>query len=251
MRAAVAAANLILGVVYTSYGFMTIVDMKRGWRTLGFSHFGAAWIAMAFTCGPHHLMHGIHAGFEGRAGYGLDLAAVLVGFPAGVTWFLLRIEAFGGGRGDRFVSGTPLWIMAIPTLAGVYITALAAVFMREAGGVTLSSMVVPNLLLLGLYFAIGYFLTRTQLRNRDPLGGWSVSGLSLAIIFPTCGLMHAVFALASSIGLYAYDWHGFAIDWLAVPAAAYFLWVVRGLYADALSDWNQASERTAEPVTVG
>ena len=144
-----------------------------------------------------------------------------------------------------------MWILAIPTLTGVYVTALAAAFIHEAGGgLRLSSMVVPNLLLLGLYCAIGYFLTRTQLRNRGPLGGWSVSGVSLAIIFPTCGLMHAVFALASSIGLYTYDWHGFAIDWLAVPAAFYFLWVVRGLYADALRDWNQAPEGAPQPLAV-
>ena len=74
---------------------------------MGFSHFGAAWIAMAFTCGPHHWVHGVHLGFEGRAAGVLDFVAVLVGVPAGVIWFLLRVEAFRGGRGDRFIRGTP------------------------------------------------------------------------------------------------------------------------------------------------
>jgi hypothetical protein len=248
MRVAVATANLVLGVVYTSYGIMTIEDMRRGWKTMGFSHFGAAWIFMAFTCGPHHLFHGFHAAFEGRPGGSLDLAAVLVGFPAGVTWFLLRIEAFRGGRGDRFIAGTPPWIMAIPSLAGVYVTGVVAAGIAIAGaGFAFKGTIVPNAMLVLLYCAIGYFLARTQLRNRQPLGGWSVSGLSLAVIFPTCALMHAVFMLYSGTGQYAHDLHGFTIDWLAVPAAGYFLWVVRGLYVDALRDWNKGPDREQPP----
>ena len=61
-----ALLNLALGMVYTSYGIMTAIDMKRGWRTSGFSHFGAAWLVMAFTCGPHHLEHGLHQLSAGR-----------------------------------------------------------------------------------------------------------------------------------------------------------------------------------------
>jgi len=96
-----------------------------------------------------------------------------------------------------------------------------------------------------LYFTIGYFLLRTQLRNHTEVGGWSVSGLSLAVVFPTCALMHGVFALYMATGRYAYDTHTFYIDWFAVPAAMYFLWVVRGLYLDALKDWNQAAPQPA------
>lgn len=84
---------------------MTAVEMLRNRRTMGFSHAGAAWIAMAFTCGPHHWVHGLHVAFEGRTGGPLDLVAVVVGLPAGVIWFLLRIEAFRGGRGDRLLKG--------------------------------------------------------------------------------------------------------------------------------------------------
>ena len=112
MRIVVAVLNLVLGFVYIQYGTLTIYDMRRNWRTMGFSHFGIAWIAMAFTCGPHHLEHGLHVAFSGRHGGPLDLVAVLVGAPAGVTWFLLRVEALHGGAGDRFVSGTPRWLRA-------------------------------------------------------------------------------------------------------------------------------------------
>src|SRR5437016_14471234 len=102
---------------------MTVIELRRGWRKLGFSHFGAAWIAMAFTCGPHHLAHGIHMLMRGEAAGSLDFVAVAVGFPAGVTWFLLRVEAFMGGQGDRFLSGNPRAVLLLPTLAGVYVTA--------------------------------------------------------------------------------------------------------------------------------
>ncbi|HEX9235127.1 MAG TPA: hypothetical protein VF972_02475 [Actinomycetota bacterium] len=248
MRAAVALANLILGTAYTGYGVMTLIDLKRGWRTMGFSHFGAAWIAMAFTCGPHHLAHGIHLATGGRSPGVLDLVAVVVGLPVGVIWLLLRVEAFAGGRGDRFISGTPGWLVAMPTLAAVYVTALLAAGL-EAGTFRfdLPSMMIPNLLLVVIYATIGYFLLRTQLKNRPALGGWSVSGVSLTAVFPTCALMHGIWVLYAAAGLYGFDVHGFVIDWLAVPSGLYFLWVVRGLYRDSLRDWNQAGS-VVEPV---
>lgn len=241
MTVALAAANIILGVAYTSYGLMTLAEMRRDWKTMGWSHFGAAWVAMAFTCGPHHLAHGIHLAFEGRPPSGLDLVAVLVGLPFGVIWLLLRIEAFVGGRGDRFISGTPGWLLIAPTAAAIYVTAMGAAALQTdaPNGVRFTPTVLPNVLLMGVYITIGYFLFRTQLRNRPELGGWSVSGLSLGVVFPTCALMHGVFILQAMVGRYEYDVHAFTIDWLGVPAGLYFLWVVRSLYHDALADWNR------------
>jgi hypothetical protein len=244
--AIVAALNIALGLVYTQYGTMTAIEMKRGWNTLGFSHFGAAWIAMAFTCGPHHLVHGTHVLFEGRAGGPLDAIAVAIGVPAGVTWFALRVEAFRGGRGDRFVEGNPGWILALPLVAGAYLATLAFAIV-DRGGVQLDNawLIVPNVLLVAIYMTIGYFLLRTQLRNRMAVGGWSISGVALAVIFPTCAMMHGVWAYYGLTGRYQFDIHGFTIDWLAVPAGLYFLWVVRGLYLDSLRDWNRVP--AAEP----
>jgi hypothetical protein len=252
MIAAVAAANILLGLVYTQYGTMTMAEMIRNRRTMGFSHFGAAWIAMAFTCGPHHLVHGVHIAFEGRSAGPLDLIVVLVGLPAGATWFLLRVEAFRGGRGDRFWSGMPIWVSALPILGAVYATALVAAAI-EAAPLEADNLVmaIPNLLLAVIYCSIGWFLARTQLANRRPLGGWSVSGLALTIVFPTCAAMHAVYALYTLSGRYQADMHGLGVDLLAVPAGLYFLWVVYGLYRGTFRDWNGAPQRArrspAEP----
>lgn len=242
MTIAVAVLNIVLGVVYTSYGTMTIIDLKRGWRERGFSHFGLAWIAMAFTCGPHHLEHGIHALINQQGGAG-DVYVVLIGFPAGVAWFLLRVEALSGGRGDRFASGTPRWVVALPVLFVAHVVIAAAVIASLIGREpTFGPRYIPNLLLLWLYGLIGYYLFRTQIENRAPLGGWSVSGLALTLVFPTCGLMHAVHAAYAIGGHAAINWHGLVIEWLSVPAAVYFLWVVRSLHLGNRSDWNEGAE---------
>jgi hypothetical protein len=84
-------------------------------------------------------------------------------------------------------------------------------------------------------------LLRTQLANHALTHGWSLSGLSLTIVFPTCGLMHVMFVVYATTGQYDVGWHGLLIDWLAVPAAIYFLWVVRSLSLGSLTDWNEGS----------
>jgi len=254
MITAAGLLNVLIGFVYLQYGTLTAIEMRRDWSRLGFSHFGAAWIAMAFTCGPHHMIHGVHILFEQRSAGALDLIAVAVGAPAGLTWWALRLEAHRGGRGDRHIAGNPLWVMALPTLFGMYVTALGAAVIT-AGPVhwdRLASL-IPNMLLVPLYLTIALYVTRTQIANQRPLGGWSVSGLSLGIVFWTCAVMHAVYAFYSLTGRYALDTHGYVIDIIGVPAAIYFVGVVRGLYRGSFKDWNSVSrsfDGAASPVTV-
>jgi hypothetical protein len=240
MIALVAISNIVLGIAYTGYGMMTAIEMKRDWRTFGFSHFGAAWILMAFTCGPHHLDHGLHVAAAGRLGGPLDLLTVVIGLPVGVLWLGLRVEAFLGRRGDRFVPGDPRWLRAAPAASGLYVAALAAVCVAVLAGprVRPGLAVWANVILVVLYMAVGWFVLRTQLANRPSMGGWSVSGLCLSAIFPTCALMHGVWAVYAVAGRYAQDGHGLVIAWLSIPAGMYFLAVVRGLYRDSLRDWN-------------
>ncbi|MGH2771747.1 MAG: hypothetical protein ACRDIU_01205 [Actinomycetota bacterium] len=249
-----AALNLILGAAYTGYGILTALEMKRGWRKFGFSHFGAAWIAMAFTCGPHHLAHGFHLGFEGRQAGILDMAAVLIGLPLGVIWLYLRVEAFNGGRGDRLIGGNPGWILALPTVAGIYVTAMVAAMIGTGGPMEFAMPLLPNVGLFVVYMMIGYFLLKTQLTAHRGAGGWSLSGLSLTGVFPTCAIMHGLYIFYATRGLYENDIHTLLIDFIGVPAGIYFLWVVRRLYLQSLPDWNQkgkvrvAHRRAAEAV---
>ncbi len=254
MTAALALTNLVLGLAYTGYGMMTALEMKRDWRTFGFSHFGAAWLAMAFTCGPHHLDHGLHLALDGRTGGPMDLLAVVVGLPVGVVWLSLRVEAFVGGRGDRFIPGDPRWLRALPAVTAVYVAILlAGAAAILAGPRERPSAVVANIALVVVYMAVGWCVLRTQLANRPAMGGWSVSGLCLSIIFPTCAVMHAVWALYAVDGRYEPDGHGLVIDWLSIPAALYFLWVVHRLYRDALRDWNDGPDEVpvhVEPLPV-
>src|SRR5258708_33095573 len=87
-----------------------------------------------------------------------------------------------------------------------------------AAGVHVSALMVPNLFLVVIYLAISWFVLRTQLRNHPQLGGWSVAGLSLTVIFSTCALMHAVTAVYTSQGRYAVHAHRLVIDWNPLPA---------------------------------
>ena len=238
---AVALANIILGIVYSCYGVMTLIELKRGWSTLGMSHFGLAWLAMAFTCGPHHLEHGLHALTTGENAGVLDVTTVIIGAPAGVTWFLLRVEAVRGGRGDRFIAGNPSWVRALPSIGIAYcVIAVGSVAWVLRNHLDLTPRVTPNILLLAVYFLVGYYLLIAQLANHPSTNGWSLSGLALTIVFPTCGIMHATFAVYATSGLYTVEPIGLLIDWLAVPAAIYFVWVVRGLQQGRLNDWNLA-----------
>jgi hypothetical protein len=97
-------------------------------------------------------------------------------------------------------------------------------------------------LLVVLYTAIGYYLGRSQLAAHRAGGDWSLSGLCLTAVFPTCAAMHAAFLLYAVNGSYGADPQMLLIDWLSVPAAGYFVWVVRCLYRGTLPDWNMRTE---------
>lgn len=238
MKAAVASVNIVLGLAYIGIGAVTAIEMGRDRRTYGFSHFGMAFLFVAWTCGPHHLDHGIHAALGDARGGPLDAITAIAGLPVGVVWLALRLEAFLGGRGDRFIGGTPWWVAVAPPVAGVYLTALVAAALRVEGGFAPDRLSIANAVLVVVYLAIAWALLRAQLRNRTPMGGWSLSGLSLSGIFATCALMHGALALYRVRGIYDADIHGLAIAGLAVPAGLYFLGVVRGLYRESLDDWN-------------
>ena len=240
----VTAVNLLLGTAYVVMGTIALYELLAGWRDNGFSRFGAGLVAIAFTCGPHHLIHAVHVGFEGHPVDVLDLLTVLVGLPPGLAWLSLRLEALGGGRGDRFVAGTPGWLQVLPTAAGAYLALVVVAALGVVGaGVAVTPVVVLGIATAGVYSAIAWVMARTQVRTRAAVGGWSLSGLTLAATFGTCGVMHLALALQQLGGARHADVHLVGVDAGAALAGAYFLSVVRRLTREVLDDWNTVGTR--------
>src|SRR3954453_16985300 len=159
--------SLLIGNAYLLLGVLTGRELLRHRRTRGWSHFGGAFMVMAFTCGPHHLVHGAHLLFEGDAANGLVLGGLLLGVPPGVVFITLRLEAMLGGPGDRFIPGTPGWLFALPAL---WLLAYGALFAAAAARVRAhgvpSVMVLPNIVLAISFSAVGWMTLRTQGRRR-------------------------------------------------------------------------------------
>jgi hypothetical protein len=224
---------LLTGLAYSGLGIMAVYEQGRERRTRGFSYLGGAFALMAATCGPHHLVHAEHHLLWGELVSGPMLAALAVGLVPGAVFVLLRIEAHLGGRGDRFVQGSPAWLAILPWLVAAASGAIvweAAGGLRETNGLSLAA----NLVLFVNYVIVGVLVLRTQLARRPGLGGWSVSGLTMGGVFVTCGVSHLVAGLTTPA-----DLHTLVFDVAGVPFSIYFLWVVRSLHRNSLRDWNR------------
>lgn len=250
--AVTAGVHALIGLAYLGVGVLILMDLSSGWRARGFSPFGAGIGAVALTCGPHHLDHAAHllAGSSGTA-TGLDLLTAVVAIPAGLSFVLLRLEAARGGQGDRLIAGTPGWVAALPVAGGVYAGALAVhgADVVTTAPLALSGQVVLSGLLAVVYLVIGWLHVRALVRRAAEVGGWSLSGLSLAGIFLTCAPMHGVVATAVATGRYPPDAHLLVVNTLGVLAGAYYLWAVWASYRDVVPDWHRDPhlERTGTP----
>ena len=233
MTIAAGILALLTGLAYAGLGVIAVYELGRDHRTRGFSYLGGAFALMAATCGPHHLVHAEHHLIWGEAVSGPMLAALGIGLVPGAIFVLLRIEALAGGRGDRFVTGTPALLAALPWA----VAAASGVIVWEAIGAARDLDLVSvgaNFLLFVNYLVVGVLVLRTQLARRPGLGGWSVSGLSMGGVFVTCGVAHLVAGLATPA-----DLHTLLFDIPGVPFSIYFLWVVRSLHRHSLRDWNR------------
>jgi hypothetical protein len=235
MTAVAAILSLALGCAYTGLGIITAYELTRHTGSRGFSYFGAGFLLMAATCGPHHLVHAFHliGGEQASAPY---VASLAIGTPSGVVFILLRVEAAFGGRGDRLIAGTPLALAAWPVimLTAVGGDLFEAIEYAEHHGFNLSG-VAPNLVLFVNYMLVGIFTARTQMARRPVLGGWSLSGVAMAGVFTTCAVTHLVAGLTTVPNV-----HSLALDNLGVPASLFFLYVVYRLHRQSLRDWNRA-----------
>jgi hypothetical protein len=226
---------LVTGVAYTLLGAIAAYELGRHSSRRGFSHFGAAFMVMAFTCGPHHLVHAVHLLLEGERATWQLTAAMVLGVAPAVAFVGLRAEAMLGGRGDRLLRGDPPLLLAAPWLitflSGVV---LAASVQRAVTHGASAWLLAPNVVLFVNYVVVGVLVRRTQVARRPLLGGWSLSGVGMAGVFPTCGVSHltAGFVVAP-------DWHMLLFDLPGVPASLVFLWVVHKVHTRSLADWNR------------
>lgn len=233
MTIAAGILALLTGLAYSGLGIMAVYELGRNRKTRGFSYLGGAFALMAATCGPHHLVHAEHHLLYAETATGPMLAALAVGLVPGALFVLLRIEAHLGGRGDRFVTGNPAWLVALPCVAAVSAGAIVWEAVSNAREVSIPG-VAANTLLFVNYLIVGFLVLRTQVARRPGLGGWSLSGLALGGVFVTCAVSHLVAGVAQPS-----DWHTLLFDVAGVPFSIYFLWVVRSLHRNSLRDWNR------------
>jgi hypothetical protein len=252
----VGVGNLLIGIAYVGLGLLSAWEATSQYRSRGLSRFGLGFSLMAASCGPHHLMHAWCV-LEGGAVSAPMLAITLIGLPAGIVFCGLRVEAMLNGRGDRMVTATPRemavaavallvitgslagWAVTQPPLPGQVICSARGVpFAVPAAlgtGFNFASPIfLTNLFVTFTYGTVGWYLIETQVRRYIANRSWSLSGLSLAAVFPTCAAMHLILALTSSA-----DSATLLFDLLGVPASVYFLWVVRRLHLDSVVDWNR------------
>lgn len=225
---------LATGLAYVALAATAIFELLRHGRARGFSHFALAFAAMAFTCGPHYLVHAWEHLAGGAHEHAPMTAALLIGAIPGVVFVGLRAEAVAGGRGDRLIRPNRVFA-ALPWLLAALTGAIVWESLHHAAAVDVDlRALVPNAILAVNYALVAYFSARTQVARRPLLGGWSLSGAAMVGIFASCALSHMVAGLLSTSTPAM-----LAIDNLAVPASLYFLWAVHRLHRDSLRDWNR------------
>lgn len=92
---------------------------------------------------------------------------------------------------------------------------------------------VANVFVTATYGMVGWYLADSQVRRYLANGVWSLSGVSLTGVFFTCALMHLVDATTHGDSMMLF------FDLLGIPASIYFLWVVKLVHNDSVTDWNR------------
>lgn len=245
MALIIGISNLLVGAAYVSLGLLSAWEAASQYRYRGLSRFGLGFSLMAASCGPHHLVHGWCV-LEGGIVTPAMLVLTLTGLPAGIVFCWLRAEAMRAGRGDRTIAVNGRVMAAAVAMLLILVSALAgwavasppapsSVVCTTPDGIDTAALVkYSNLWVAFTYAMVGCYLVDTQVRRYVTTRSWSLSGLSLAGVFPSCAAMHLILALTSSG-----ETNTLPFDLLGVPASLYFLWVVRQLHADSVIDWNR------------
>jgi hypothetical protein len=226
---------LLVGLAFLLLTALAAAELIRFRARRGFSQFGTAFVLTALLFGAHAIAAGMQALVRGDAVSPLVTASLLLGLAPAAGLALLRLESAAGGRGERFVAGTPWWLRVLPWAAMFAAGMLAAGALDHAGehGIALW-MTWPSLVIVLLSASLGWLFARAQAAARLTTGGWSLSGLALAALFPAAAAVQATTAATGAIGAGI-----FLIDVAAVPPAGWFLLTTIRLQRSALRDWNR------------
>lgn len=233
LSTAAITVNVILGLAYSTYWVMVLVDLKRGRVAKGReTEYAYAWLAMAVTCGGSHLIHAAHL-WEYHQGALVDVVATGFSIPFGILWFLLQVEGmFLGGEGDRRYSNGLITTMLLVAWgiaffgSGLYIGATIDQFQWAPPVLWFNGIVFC------LYSAVAVVMWRSQVQAHRATGQWSFSGVDLGTVLWTCAFLHLVcMGWLVAIGTYVNDLHMAIITALAIPPAWFYLRVWRKMYA--------------------
>ena len=262
MRYVIGVSELLIGLAYTGLGLLTWYEMHHERATRGRSQFGMAFAFMAFTCGPHHLLRAGETFSTPGGASAAAVAALLIGLPPGLVFVGLRIEALCGGPGDRHLR-VPAFAPALVVVVALGSGAIIASQLYLHAAID-SPFALSNAILIASYLAVGWYILNTQFRRYSTSHVWSLSGVALGFVFPTCALTHATHVLAGHAHnvhvhtlthIIAGHVHRVAVvnvgpttiwahllvvlDIAGLPASIWFLVVVRRLYHQGRADWNR------------
>ncbi len=193
MSAAAAGAQLLVALLYAGLGVLAAVETVRERRHAQARALGVAFTAFAAVSAPLHAAAAVRlAGGEMPAAASSLWSALLLLGPLGV-FAGLRVEALTGARAERTVRALPLGlVLAPPALAFLGgMVALAALTTGVRAALTPAAAALA-LALLATGAITGALMARAQEARRRERGGWAVSALTFAGIFPAAGYAQAM-----------------------------------------------------------
>ncbi|MDP9218914.1 MAG: hypothetical protein M3P23_00035 [Actinomycetota bacterium] len=228
------AVEIAGGVVYLLLGIGALIASLGCGGADRRRRFGFALAAVVLAGGVQASMRGVVLlGAPGRHSVPLIVASLLALLPATV-FCLLRYEAYRGGAGDRIIHGHPHWVPLLPVALAFVAGAVLVMIWVDRGPPTVLG--VPAALMAAMLLVVGWYLMRAQQVRHSIAGGWSLSGLAVTLLFPTWALVEVSQAFAGAVGAALA-----VVDWLALPAALWFLIESRRLVAKAKRAGSRAT----------
>ncbi len=226
-----AVAALVCATAWAFLAALAAGGLVRARRRPDARALGTAFLLLALTAAPLHGMAGLTLWRDGGPLPAAQAISQLVALVPLAIYTGLRAEALAGGRAERVIRGLPAWFAALPSLAAFIggATACEAVRHVHASGAVLASRSLLGAAMLAMGAVVGILVVRAQEAGRRERGGWSLSALAFASIFPAMG-----YAAAMDAVLQPRDGVALVLQAAALPACGGLLLVARRLHAHGL-----------------